>query len=165
MMASSNISGVSSSVSLIGPPGGSQVNNKLKMETFRSMKHQPSASDAAVVAAGGGTLPGLSRPGILKQPGKMRPISPPAMFVQHSAAASADPSSCATADHCKPVGFNSNCQQCVAERVAVLSRPVSPSSSDKGGPLAISQSAHSIHQPQTSRMVQPKHSAINPNLR
>ena len=159
------MSGVSSSVSLIGggsvpPPGGSQANNKLKMETFRSMKHQPSPSDAV---AAGGTLPGLSRPGILKQPGKMRPISPPAMFVQHSAAA--DPSSCATADHCKPVGFNSNCQQCVAERVAVLSRPVSPSASDKGGPLAISQSAHSIHQPQTSRMVQPKHSAINPNLR
>ena len=164
MMASSNISGVSSSVSLIGGSGG-QTNNKLKMETFRSMKHQPSASDAAVIA-GGGTLPGLSRPGILKQPGKMRPISPPAMFVHHSAQSSAaDPSSCATADHCKPVGFNSNCQQCVAERVAVLSRPVSPSSSDKGGPLAISQSAHSIHQPQTSRMVQPKHSAINPNLR
>ena len=165
MMATSSIgsSGVSSSsasVSLIGPPPP----NKLKMETFRAATKQPSLVADAAVTTGGGTLP-LSRPGILKQPGKMRPISPPPMFVQGELhqAVSCTGGPCAE----KPAGFNSNCQQCVAERVAVLSRPQSPSDSTNkaGSALAISQSTHSIHQPRMAVQSGKHLMGINPNLR
>ena len=54
-------------------------------------------------------------------------------------------------------GYNSNCHQCVAERVAVMSRPGSPEAQAK---MALSQSTHSI-QPRLTGMKH--HSGINQN--